>query len=216
MKRLIVLLCSLASAGSLPAAPACCPVTTATAASTPACCATEKPKPAPAKSEVPFPDRSLYQLDAKWTNDAGDSVELASLRGRPVVIAMFFASCGYACPMLVNDMQRLRAALPAEARAKARFVLVSFDTARDTPAALRAFRETSALDASWSLLHGETGPVQELAMLLGVKFKQDANGSFAHSNVFTVLNAEGEIVHQRSGLMGDVSDAAKAVALIAK
>ena len=52
---------------------------------------------------------------------------------------MFFANCGYACPVLVNDMQRLRTSLPAEVRAKARFVLVSFDTARDTPEALHAF-----------------------------------------------------------------------------
>lgn len=53
-------------------------------------------------------------------------------------------------------------------------------------------------------------------MLLGVKFKRDANGQFSHSNLITVLNLEGEISHQRNGLMGDMSEAAKAVALAAK
>ena len=166
-------------------------------------------------SSAPLAARSLYQLDATWTDDAARPVKLASLRGRPVVLTMFFASCESACPILVSEMQRLRAALPAAMREKARFVLVSFDTARDTPAVLAACRERAALDAGWMLLRGEAAAVQELAMLLGVKYRQDARGQFSHSNLITVLNAEGEIVHQRPGLQGDVSEAAKAVALAA-
>jgi len=158
-----------------------------------------------------LPAKSLYQLDTSWTTDAGASTTLSALRGRPVVLAMFFASCEYACPVLVSDMQRLRQSLPADVRDRAQFVLVSFDTARDTPAALKAYRERSALDAGWTLLHGDSGDVQELAMLLGVKYKQDTRGQFSHSNLITVLNADGEIVFQRAGLMGDVSETAKAV-----
>jgi protein SCO1/2 len=194
----------------------------------PACCAPEKapccaeqivaalpPLPAagPAK---PLAARSIYQLDATWTTDAGARVQLASLRGQPVVIAMFFASCGYACPLLVADLLRVREALPAETRAKTRFVLVTFDTTRDTPAALKAYRERMQLDAAWTLLRGEEANVQELAMLLGVKFKQDARGQFSHSNLFTVLNTEGEIAHQHIGLAGDVSEAARVLAVAAK
>jgi protein SCO1 len=186
------------------AAPCCLP-----AAPKPACCAEEKPA-------APLSTRSLYQLEAKWTNDAGATVQLAALRGRPVVLAMFFAQCGYACPVLVSDMQRLRERLPAEVRAQAQFILVSFDVARDTVAALRSYREKAGLDDAWTLLRGDESSVQELAMLLGVKFKRDANGQFSHSNVITVLNPEGEISHQRNGLMGDMSEAATAVAVVAK
>src|SRR5690606_20626551 len=153
----------------------------------------------------------LYQHDAVWTSDAGEPFALATLRGRPVVLTMFFASCGYACPVLVSDMQRLRELLPAEVRDETRFVLVSFDTERDTPEALREFRERSTLDEAWVLLRGDDTAVQELAMLLGIKFKRDANGQFSHSNLLTILDAEGEITHRRNGLMGDVSEAARAV-----
>lgn len=178
--------------------PACCQ----------ACCAEEKP----AAAEVTeFSAKSLYQLDATFTDDAGRTVSLASLRGRPVVLAMFFANCEYACPVLVSDMQRLRQQLPADVRSRAQFVLVSFDWQRDTPEALHAYRGHSALDAGWTLLHGDEPAVQELAMLLGVKFKQDARGQYSHSNLITVLNPAGEIAFQRAGLMGDVSEAAKAV-----
>jgi protein SCO1/2 len=53
-------------------------------------------------------------------------------------------------------------------------------------------------------------------MLLGVKYRRDANGDFSHSNLITVLNAEGEVSHQRSGLNGDVATAVRAVSLAAK
>ena len=53
---------------------------------------------------------------------------------------MFFATCEYACPVLVHDMQRLRAALPAGVKDKVQFVLITFDTRRDTPPALKAYR----------------------------------------------------------------------------
>jgi protein SCO1/2 len=175
----------------------------------PPCCAVEE------KAGAPLSARSIYQLDAAWTNDAGSTVRLAALRGRPVVLAMFFAQCEYACPILVRDMQRVRAALPEALRAQTQFVLVSFDTARDTPAALRAYRERMALDAGWTLLRGDTAAVQELAMLLGVKFKQDARGQFSHSNLFTLLNRDGEIVHQQAGLQEDVSETVAALGRLA-
>ena len=176
-----------------------------------ACCAAA---PAGAETAATLSARSLYQLESTWTNDAGESLRLGSFRGRPVVVAMFFAHCEYACPMLVSDLQRLRNSLSVHAREQARFVLVTFDSERDTPAALKAYRERAALDGGWTLLHGDEGDVQELAMLLGVKYKKDQRGQFSHSNLITVLNAEGEIVHQRTGLMGDVSESAKAVALV--
>ena len=192
---------SAASGAATPKKHACCD----------ACCSEEKPAATPAA----FTAKSLYQVDSSWTNDSGQVVTLASLRGRPVVLAMFFANCEYACPVLVSDMQRLRNSLPAAVRDRAQFVLVSFDPARDTPVALKAYRAKASLDAGWTLLHGDEQAVQELAMLLGVKYKQDARGQFSHSNLITVLNDEGEIAYQRAGLMGDVSEAAKAVVAVA-
>ena len=176
----------------------------------PPCCAVVE------KAGAPLSARSIYQLDAMWTSDAAAPVRFAALRGRPVVLAMFFAQCEYACPLLVQDMERLRAALPAAVRTQTQFVLVSFDTARDTPAALKAYRARMALDDGWTLLRAEPAAVQELAMLLGVKFKQDARGQFSHSNLLTVLNAEGEVAHQKAGLQGDVSAAVQAVVRVAR
>ena len=150
---------------------------------------------------VHLTDKSIYQLDSNWTNDYGAALKLASLRGRPQIVTMFFANCAYACPLLVYQMQQIEAALPEQLRDQVGFTLVSFDTERDTPTALHSYRLTHNLkEKRWTLLRGGPDDVLDLAALLNVKFKKDAQGQFNHSNVITLLNAEGEIVYQQSGL----------------
>ena len=41
------------------------------------------------------------------------------------------------------------------------------------------------------------------AKRLGINYAPDARGQFAHSNLITVLNAEGEIAFRQPGLNGD-------------
>jgi protein SCO1/2 len=165
------------------------------------CCASPSQ---PAIVPASFSDRSLYQLDSAWTNDAGAAVKLGSLRGRPQVVAMFFANCTYACPLLVFQMQQIEAGLPETLRDKVGFTLISFDTERDTPAALHTYRQGHALSNDrWTLLRGGPEDVLDVAALLNVKFKKDAQRQFLHSNVITLLNAEGEIVCQQLGLNSD-------------
>jgi protein SCO1/2 len=165
------------------------------------CCAPGKEATAPPAT---LSDRSLYQLDSAWTNDTGAAIKLASLGGRPQVVAMFFANCTYACPLLVYQMQQIEAALPEALREKVGFTLISFDTERDTPTVLHNYRLGRALaNERWTLLRGSPDGVQELAALLNVKFKKDSQGQFLHSNALTLLNAEGEIVSQQLGLNSD-------------
>ena len=177
----------------------------ASAAEKPPCC--REPLPL-----GPLTDGSLYQLDSVWTSDVGREVRLGVLRGRVQVAAMFFASCEYACPLIIEDMRRIERALPASLRARVDFLLVSFDAERDTPAALRAFREKRQLSAAhWTLLRGREDDVRELAALLGINYQRDARGQFAHSNVIHVLNAEGEPIFHQAGLNHDGKAAIAAI-----
>jgi len=157
-------------------------------------------------------DKSLYQVESSWTNDVGRVIPLRQFQGRVQLVVMFFASCTYACPILVNDLQRIAAALPASAGDKVGIVLISIDPERDTPDALHSFRLARHLPAErWSLLRGSSADTLELAMLLGVKYKREANGQFSHSNLITVLNPQGEIVHQVAGLNQNVDETVKKI-----
>jgi protein SCO1/2 len=153
-----------------------------------------------------FTDRSLYQLDSEWTSDVGRKIKLGVFAGHPQVVAFFFTHCEYACPIIVNDLKRIEAALPEKLRDRVEFLLISMDTERDTPAVLRAYRESRKLPASrWSLLHGGADDVRELAALFGVNYRKDQRGQYAHSNVLTLLNVQGEIVRQLNGLNQDIT-----------
>ena len=164
----------------------------------PPCCRELKPG-------AVFTDRSLYQLDSEWTSDVDRKIKLGVLAGRPQVLTLFFTHCEYACPIIVNDLKRIEAALPEKLRGQVDFLLVSLDPERDTPAVLHTYRESRQLSvAHWSLLRGGAEDVRELAALLGVNYRKDMRGQYAHSNVITLLNGKGEIVRQLIGLNQDI------------
>jgi protein SCO1/2 len=166
------------------------------------CCA----KPLAPTQPPALTDKSIYQVDSTFTDDHGKPVKLSSLAGQPVVLTMFFAQCNFACPILANDMKKIEAALPAEVRRKTRFVLVSFDSDRDTPEALARYRKSRQIPNDWLLLTGKRDDILELAALLGVKYKKESTGQFAHSNLSTLLNTHGEIIRQQIGLNTDPSE----------
>jgi protein SCO1/2 len=149
-------------------------------------------------------DQSLYLLDSIWTSDVGRQIKLGALRGRPQIVALFFTHCEYACPILVGELKAIETKLPAGVLRNVDFLLVSIDSKRDTPAELAVFREKrELLRDRWTLLRGGADDVRELAALLGVNYAEDSRGQFAHTNLITLLNADGEIAFQHAGLKQD-------------
>jgi protein SCO1/2 len=163
-----------------------------------------------------FTHASIYQLESTWITQSAQRMRLGDLRGKVRVLAMHYTSCEYACPIIISMMQNIEAALEPEVRDRVGFVAVTFDPERDTPAVLKAYSEKMRLDLQhWTLLHGEPEDVLELAVLLGIKFTKDHQGGFAHSNLITVLNKEGEIVHRHTGLHHPVANTLTAIRRVA-
>ena len=160
----------------------------------------ETPRPA-ADAPAPAPsDFSVYDLESAWRDAAGNARTLRSLAGRPRVLALVYTHCGHTCPLIVAEFKRMEAALPAGPGAPG-FVLVSIDPARDTPARLAEFAASSRLDpARWTLLTGDEDGVRELAALLRIRYRPEAQGEFSHANTYLVLDAEGRIVQRQDGL----------------
>jgi protein SCO1/2 len=163
-----------------------------------------------------YSEKSIYRLNAPWTTDAGKEVRLDSLRGKPVVLALFFTSCQHSCPFIVRDMKSLQGALSAKASDKAQFVLVSIDPERDTPEALKAFRKKLQLPAErWMLVRGAPDSVKQLAEKLGFNFSPGSKTQFAHSLLLTVLDGKGEVAHQQAGLGVDRRGAIRTIEKLA-
>jgi protein SCO1/2 len=147
-----------------------------------------------AERAAALPGDSVYQLDAVLTDQAGREFKLVDLRGEPVLIAMFYTSCKYVCPLIVDAMQRVEHALPDAERPHLHFVLVSFDTDHDTPQSLAEIAKQRHLDTSrWTLTRTDANSVRKLAAVLGVQYRATADGGFNHSSIVSLLDQHGRI-----------------------
>jgi protein SCO1/2 len=162
------------------------------------------------ENELPagdFTAASLYQLSSMWTTATEQRIRLGDLQGKARVLVLLYTSCEYACPILISILKNIEGALEPEVRHQVGFVMVTFDPEHDTPSVLRAYSAQMALDpAHWTLLRGDPEDTLELAVLLGIKYRKEPQGGFAHSNLITVLNKQGEIVHRQVGLQQSVAD----------
>lgn len=157
---------------------------------------------------------SIYNIDSIWTDQNGAEFALSSLSGQPVVLAMIYTSCEYACPLIVDMVKRVEKSLSDSERDKVNFLLVTFDTEHDTPSQLKAYAVKRGLTLEhWKLIRGSADDTLELGVLLGVNFRKNEDGGFSHSNTVTLLNSRGEIAAQSISLQSDINKVIETLAL---
>ena len=171
------------------------------------------PRPRPAMTSALAP-RSLYRLDARFQTEESRPFQLSELRGEFQVLALIFTRCPSVCPTLVHELQALERAMPAAVSDSTRFALVSIDPMHDTPTVLHAYRAKLGLSPDhFLLLRGEPDSVRELSALLGFGYSSAEDGMpLAHSKLVTVLNREGEIIHQQASVSADSQKIVDAIA----
>ncbi|WP_111706695.1 SCO family protein [Lutibacter citreus] len=146
-------------------------------------------------------DNSIFNLTSKWNTEEGKTIQLEDLKGKTLVMVMIYTTCKAACPRLVADMRNIEKEIPRGLLGNINFVLVSIDPETDTPEKLKAFAiENYMDDEQWTFLQGSVSGVREFANVLAVKYKQISPLDFSHSNIISVFNAGGELVHQQEGL----------------
>ncbi|HET8986862.1 MAG TPA: SCO family protein [Trueperaceae bacterium] len=170
----------------------------------------------PAQPFAELSGDSLFHLTSAWTDQHQEAVTLGEMAGGPTVVVMFYGDCTTACPLLVKSAEEIEAALPEPLRSATRFVMVSFDTERDTPSKLRDYAASKGLDRDgWHWLVGTPLQTRQLATMLGVQYRDAGNGMFAHSNVVSVLDKSGVPVARLEGLGVDLGPAVEAISAAA-
>jgi protein SCO1 len=146
-------------------------------------------------------DESIFNLTSKWKTEEGKEIELADLKGKVLVMVMIYTTCRVACPRLVADMSDIANQISADKKQDVQYVLVSIDPENDTPEKLKKFAIEKNMDgAEWTFLQGNVNTVQEFANVLSVKYKQIAPMDFSHSNIISVFDRQGVLIHQQEGL----------------
>ncbi len=148
------------------------------------------------------PGDSVYQLSIPMLDQDAKVFDFASLRGKPRLVTMFYTSCAYMCPLIIDTMHMTERELDASQRAKLSVLMVSFDAKRDDPATLKAQADTRKIDTGrWTLARTNAPNVRTLAAVLGIQYRQLDDGEFNHSSVLILLDADGRIA-ARSETMG--------------
>lgn len=146
-------------------------------------------------------DESIFNLTSEWKTQDNKTIHLVDLKGKVTVMVMIYTTCKAACPRLVADMRDIESKMPKNKLSEINFVLVSIDPETDTPERLKKFAKENLMDAPhWIFLQGNVSTVQEFANVLAVKYKKISPMDFSHSNIISVFNRNGDLVHQQEGL----------------
>lgn len=157
---------------------------------------------------------SIYDLESKWRSQTGKEFTLSDLKGKVRVVAMGYTSCKYACPRIIADLKRIESELKGKDEGVDRVSIsfISIDPETDTPKRLKQLEADYQMDSKrWLLLTGDEDGVLELAVALGMKYRQTTALDFAHSNIITVLAPDGRVLHQTTEIGTDLSKTLSAI-----
>ena len=149
----------------------------------------------------PISGDSLYQLPVELTAANGAILKLSSLRGKPLIVTMFYSRCISVCPMLTHELQYLMSRLSTLERALVEILMVSFDSAGDSPATLTAFKSEHQISGNnWLIAKASARDARSLAAALGIQYRELPDHSFNHSAVVSVTDRGGTVRARTSDL----------------
>ena len=162
---------------------------------------------APTAAGAPLPRDSIYALTLPLERADGVTTPFASFRGHPLLLAMFYSQCNSACPLLVERVRSLVEALPLAQRERLSILLVSLDPSHDTPAALVAFAEQHRIVGDrWTLARASANDTRALATVLGIRYRNNSDGSITHSAPIALFDADGVLVTRTTQLAAPDAD----------
>jgi len=138
--------------------------------------------------------------DFMLTNQNGQTVTLADLRGHVWVADIIFTSCAGPCPRMTKQMKALQDGLPSASNA--RLVTLTTDPGTDTPAVLKTYAARFGADLGrWMFLTGTKREIAGLAIgslkLTAIEKKpeerEDPNDLFIHSTIFVVVDKQARL-----------------------
>ncbi|MCW5555133.1 MAG: SCO family protein [Verrucomicrobiae bacterium] len=138
--------------------------------------------------------------DFTLTNQHGQMVTLANLKGSVWVADIIFTRCAGPCPRMTQQMKLLQAALPPTS--KARLVTLTTDPDYDTPEVLNSYAQHFEADPErWMFLTGTKKEIAALAIdslkLTAIEKspedREDPADLFIHATIMVVVDKAGRL-----------------------
>lgn len=137
----------------------------------------------------------------KLVNQLGDTVQLYDIKGKAIVINLFFTSCGSICPQLTRSMAKLQQSFIKGGNTRRKidtsvvqFISLSIDPERDSVSVLKSYADRFGVNPdNWWLLTGNRDSIynyifQELK--IDKLEKVPVSPEFPHTGRFVLLDKE--------------------------
>jgi protein SCO1/2 len=156
-------------------------------------------QPGPIATELP----RLWQIpDFTLIERSGQPVTLAQLQGRVWIADFFYTTCPGPCPMLTSRFSDLQKELAGQP--DLRFVSISSDPEKDTPAVLQTYAEHFKAGDRWLFLTGDKKAIYDLAnqgfKLSLVEDKTSATEPVIHSTKLVLVDRNATVRGVYDGL----------------
>jgi len=142
-----------------------------------------------------------HLADHVLRDTAGNNVQLSRYRGKPLVVSLIYTSCYHICPTTTRHLAKVvKTARHALGEDSFNVITIGFDTAKDTPEAMRVFAKQQGMDVNgWDFLSADAATLEGIAKNLGFVFFATPKG-FDHLIQATVIDAQGKIYRQVYGM----------------
>jgi protein SCO1 len=127
-------------------------------------------------------------------DSGGKPFDLASLKGKVVLVSFVYTTCNGVCPATTTSLGRIQKALE-QARlwgTSVEFVSITLDPKRDTPEILSRYARLFGADmARWHFLTGSPSDVESVIAAWGMWAKVGPTGVLDHPSRIFLLDTQG-------------------------
>jgi protein SCO1 len=146
---------------------------------------------------APSIDRPDCLPNLTLTNKYGNPVNMASLRGKPLLFDFFYTTCPGPCLVLTARMRKIAEQMGSALGSQVNFVSVTVDPEHDHPPELLSYAKEQGADRKgWMFLTGTPNQIDQLMSRFKLHRRREADGSVDHVLEFFVVGADGHLLYQ--------------------
>lgn len=135
----------------------------------------------------------MPEADFALSDTAGHAVQLAGLRGSPVVLTFVYSQCLDVCPLIAHKLSQVYAALGADSQ-RVKFVAVSTAPELDTPISIARFAQAQGMDGKWIYLNGTRAQLEPVwaSYFIGADAAAQSGAQVNHQSRVILIDALGQ------------------------
>ena len=138
--------------------------------------------------------------DTKLVDQNGNTVSLASLKGKPLVVDFIYTSCPGPCLMETAKLANVARRLGNDLGSKVTIVSISVDPEHDGPKQLLDYsRQQGADEKGWYFLTGDPADVDRALAGFRISRQVEPDGSVGHMVDMMLIGPDGRLVREYNG-----------------